>query len=447
MKVILCIYELLNGVGGAERSLIDLANELSSRGHEILILNNQFVDNGNQKHFYPIRKDVKIISFHQKSQTKVIENKTIKKTYPNSLSIDHLHGRLSNWIGKKAINHFLNKAFNYLFYCAKIEKEILEEQNLNPNNQITEWLNRNEQEISLWREQFSSNKAQVVVSFMVRTYTYVSQAMVGLNIPHIIVNRTDPSKSPHYYNEEIFKKLIYYAVEMSFCNVVLHESYIGYFDQKHQTKTRVIPNPIAKPNKFEQAYFDKTEKVILNVGRLIQSKNHELLIRAFHLIHHKYPNWKVKIYGIDVSYKEHLIHLVETLGLVNKVEFFEPVMNIEKVYQTSDIFAFPSLYEGFPRALGEAISHCLPCLVIEDCTVNKELVKNGNFGLVAKNTAEDYAEKLENLMSNKNLREQLGFNCIDFAKLYSPVKVYDKWEDLLKMTTTSKNHFFTQHSK
>ena len=66
---------------------------------------------------------------------------------------------------------------------------------------------------------------------------------------------------------------------------------------------------------------------------------------------------------------------------------------------------------------------------------------------MAKNTAEDYAEKLENLMSNENLREQLGFNCIDFAKLYSPVKVYDKWEDLLKMTTTSKNHFFTQHSK
>ena len=68
MRVLLCIYELLGSVGGAERSLSDLASALSKRGHAVLILNHQDVNKSGTALFYPLDKGVGLHSFTNESQ-------------------------------------------------------------------------------------------------------------------------------------------------------------------------------------------------------------------------------------------------------------------------------------------------------------------------------------------------------------------------------------------
>jgi glycosyltransferase involved in cell wall biosynthesis len=195
----------------------------------------------------------------------------------------------------------------------------------------------------------------------------------------------------------------------------------------------VVPNPITPVHCLKSRSGEDGTRIVLNVGRSIRGKNQQLLIKAFSMISREFPEWKVRIYGADAGNREELIRLANDLGLGGQGEFFDPVVNIDHVYQNADIFAFPSLYEGFPRALGEAASHGLPCLVIEDCIVTSELVRKGQFGFVSKNNSEEYAMKLKQLITDDDIRQRQRRNAVAFSMLYHPDRIYDMWENLIRM--------------
>jgi glycosyltransferase involved in cell wall biosynthesis len=408
MRVLLCIYELLGSVGGAERSLSDLASALSKRGHAVLILNHQDVNKSGTALFYPLDKGVGLHSFTNESQ---------RPDRPKDSSVE----------SEGFIRYIRRRVFQCpLGHAGPWPPDVLQTKQV--------WLRDNELEVSAWRNQVKTLEPDVVVSFMVKTYVYVSRAISGLHVPHIISNRTDPTKSPVYYGDPMFSSLISDAVETSAFNVILHESYRVYFNERSHRKTMVIPNPINTVHRLKPHRREDGTRIVLNVGRSIHSKNQQLLIKSFSIISREFPEWKVRIYGADAGNREDLIRLANDLDLRGQVEFFDPVVDIDDVYRNADIFAFPSLYEGFPRALGEAASHGLPCLVVEDCVVTSGMVLAGQFGLVSRNTSEDYATKLKQLIADEDIRQRQGANALEFATRYRPDRVYDQWENLIRMT-------------
>ena len=142
-------------------------------------------------------------------------------------------------------------------------------------------------------------------------------------------------------------------------------------DQKIIHEQAVLPLDV----RFEPVFKDP---VILTAGRLCKEKGQWHLIRSFSLLKKKIPEARLMILG-DGELKECLISLSKELGLRTWCwEHSEEELNDKDVYfmgfqknpfafyKRASVFAFPSLFEGFPYVLVEAIACGIP-VVSSDC--------------------------------------------------------------------------------
>ena len=96
----------------------------------------------------------------------------------------------------------------------------------------------------------------------------------------------------------------------------------------------------------------------------------------------KYPNWDIELWGQEDRkiYKKELDMIVSKAGLGNRVHFMGTTTDVPSVLVKSDIFAFPSAYEGFGLSLGEAMSMGLPAIGYKSCSAVNELIIDGETG-------------------------------------------------------------------
>ncbi|WP_144235658.1 glycosyltransferase [Planomicrobium okeanokoites] len=104
---------------------------------------------------------------------------------------------------------------------------------------------------------------------------------------------------------------------------------------------------------------------VVTVGRLSKQKGHWHLIRAFKRVKETVPNAKLVIFG-EGELENYLKMLAKDLYLENDIYFMGFKDNPFKYIAKADVFAFPSLYEGFPNALCEAMACKVP-IVSADC--------------------------------------------------------------------------------
>lgn len=113
------------------------------------------------------------------------------------------------------------------------------------------------------------------------------------------------------------------------------------------------------------------------VGRILPLKNIETLINAFSYFHKEIPASELTIIGNinDKFYFRKLENLVRDLDLGDKVKFREPTDEIEKFYNSLDLFVLPSIYEGTPNVLLEAMSCECICLISQGSNSDNFLPK------------------------------------------------------------------------
>jgi glycosyltransferase involved in cell wall biosynthesis len=175
----------------------------------------------------------------------------------------------------------------------------------------------------------------------------------------------------------------------------------------------------------------KGEKVILFVGKLHAVKGVNYLIQAMNVIRQKEPKTRLILVG-DGEERRDLEKLTSSLNLADSVTFVGKVPN-EKVPQymaAADIFVLPSLSEGFPMVIVEAMASGLP-IVTTNVTGLPEIVHNGENGLLVepKNSVE-LAEKILLLLQDDELRGDIAQNNRQRAKDYTWEKVVDNLEEV-----------------
>ena len=116
--------------------------------------------------------------------------------------------------------------------------------------------------------------------------------------------------------------------------------------------------------------------------------------------------------------------------------------NVLDVYNKAAIFAFPSAYEGFPLALTEAMSAGLPAVGCKSCPAVNELIKDGENGFLCEDGVDAFAQALEKLISDEELRNKMGKAAKEDMKQYDSGKIWDMWEKLIKQVAQGKlsNH-------
>lgn len=110
--------------------------------------------------------------------------------------------------------------------------------------------------------------------------------------------------------------------------------------------------------------------VIGHLGRFVTQKNHAFLLRAFTGLLERHSGSMLVLAG-DGPLLNQMRDLAEALGISGSVRFLGRRGDAERLYQAFDVFALPSIYEGFCVVGVEAQAAGLPCLLSD--TVSREV--------------------------------------------------------------------------
>lgn len=122
-----------------------------------------------------------------------------------------------------------------------------------------------------------------------------------------------------------------------------------------------------------EAEWFSVRKVFITVGRLTEQKGQWHLIRAFYDVQKTRKNVGLLILG-EGPLEKTLRNLVETLEIQDKVYFTGYTNNPYKYVSRADVFVMPSLNEGFPNALAEAMCLGKSCIATDFPTGARELL-------------------------------------------------------------------------
>lgn len=176
----------------------------------------------------------------------------------------------------------------------------------------------------------------------------------------------------------------------------------------NEDKVEIIPNGVDlklfKPTNLNQ---NKTLKITF-IGRLEKQKNLDNLITACSSLTFPY---QLKFYG-QGSQKSDLVKLSKKIGVNLKIFPPQDYHKLPKIFKKTDIFVLPSIVEGNPKILLEAMA-AAKSIVATDVSGINSLIENGKTGLLTQVDAKSIANAIKKL-SNKKIRSKLGNN----ARLY-----------------------------
>lgn len=133
-----------------------------------------------------------------------------------------------------------------------------------------------------------------------------------------------------------------------------------------------------------------------------------------------------------VSYLEKAIKKINNHSLF--LDLGEDIYGIEKIkrFKQADLFVLPSLVEGFPIVILEAMAAKLP-IVATDVGVVRSVIEKANCGIVVKPGSVVELSRGISLMSENRQIKELGKNGHDFVKdNYSWDQVADKTYEIYK---------------
>lgn len=128
----------------------------------------------------------------------------------------------------------------------------------------------------------------------------------------------------------------------------------------HPEKISVIHNGVDTDH-FTPLMNIAPKKQILWIGKYVPGKGVEYLLRGFQLFSREYADYTLLMIGRGPQ-KDDCIKMIEDLGLKEKVILRDFVDNkdLPEIYQQSSIFVLPSLEEGVPRTILEAMACGVP---------------------------------------------------------------------------------------
>lgn len=173
--------------------------------------------------------------------------------------------------------------------------------------------------------------------------------------------------------------------------------------------------------------------IVLNVGRLIKTKNIDQLLEIFSSVSKdpKHKEWRLKIVGGDahtLNLSGKLKRQAGQLGITEKVDFEGEQKNVVPYYLEGEIFAFTSTSEGFPNALAEAMSAGMAVIAYDCIAGPSDLIDDGVNGyLVPENESGLFAEKLHNLIDNQSICAKFGHKAKDKMKTFDASHICEKF--------------------
>ncbi|MFH1751755.1 MAG: glycosyltransferase family 4 protein [archaeon] len=180
-----------------------------------------------------------------------------------------------------------------------------------------------------------------------------------------------------------------------------------------EEKIFVVP-PAVNFNLFKKHQEQKKEFDLIYVGRFSSGKRIPDLLLATANLKSEFPNIKVLLVGAhekDVDYAN-VLQDIKKLKLQENV-IIKGIVTQKEVndfHLKSKVFVFPSIHEGFGKALLEAMASELPVIATQCGGPEEIVIENVNGFLVEPKNVFQLTQKIRVLLNDESMQKKLGLN-------------------------------------
>jgi glycosyltransferase involved in cell wall biosynthesis len=247
----------------------------------------------------------------------------------------------------------------------------------------------------------------------------------------------------HYINSHnIFRKSISKTIEqylVQFTDVTICETYNDYLMAVRnriagRANTQVVPNAIdvsrfanLKKNVSLIASLGLSEDDFIcgNISRFDEQKNQKLILQAAYFLVKKFPNIKFVFVG-DGKYLHQMRDLARESYIEKNVVFAGEQKNLTDYYSIFDIFIFPTLWEGMPFVLLEAMASRLPIICSAIPNLLEVIKPNYSALTIDPLDMDDLFQKVSVLYQDPVMREKIAQNAMIESTQYDESEIIPK---------------------
>jgi len=254
----------------------------------------------------------------------------------------------------------------------------------------------------------------------------IAAKLAGVN--KIVYRRGMPKAIRNtFFNKFLFKHIISDVIANSF--EIKRSLLKNNTDIFPSSKIKVIYNSV-DISLFTQIDYPEKKKIVLgSVGRLVDQKNHHILIPIISELVKENYEVTLKIAG-EGELKAKLQSLIDKYSMSEDIILTGFKKDIPLFLEGIDIFLFPSLYEGSANVLVEVMAKGLPTVAFNRSSM-PEMVIDNETGLLA-NTDGEFKSAIIELISSVELRKRLGSNARDLVeKKMNNSKIIDEIERIV----------------
>lgn len=273
------------------------------------------------------------------------------------------------------------------------------------------------------------NKIDMVVNFNDHAYYNILFCRLFTKFKILVSQRVDPS-SIVSKTGRFRLKLIKYADGL----VCQTKPALDFFDSIFSKSAMVIPNPIY--TKYNMRWEpQKAENIIINVARLeLKQKRQDILLDAFSIVHKKYSNLKLFMYGAKIENDyQRIMKQIEDLSLTDCVKYCGVSSNIQEEMLKAKLLVLSSDYEGIPNAILEGMALGMP-IVSTDCKPGgaRMLLENKYGVLVECGDAKALADAIIDVLDNFSEAIEMGQRAYESTYRFDEQEIAEQWEKYIK---------------
>lgn len=347
---VLWLWDRLDSLGGVEIVILNIAKKLDRNKYDIYMA--VFQDGPIRKMFEEIGVKVAVISRNKKFDLKTFYHlyHFIKDEH---IDIIHTHGHFPGIAGRIA-GRLLNKKIVSTYHLA-----------LNEDG-----------------HPYLTKKVTKITLPLANYVTFVSKGV----------------EESFYFDSMVFDE-----------KLILKRKHFTIYNGIDLTEIEKIISTIDISDIRKKLSIANNDAFLMTAGRLTEQKGHYYLIKAMQEVTLHFPNVKLLIFG-DGELKQTLNDLIKTYDLVENVSILTPTKEIIQIMASADIFVVPSLWEGLPMALLEAMAVGMP-VVASNVTGINEIIKDGVNGvLVEAKNEKGLSESIIKLIKNEEFRKNISNN-------------------------------------
>lgn len=256
-----------------------------------------------------------------------------------------------------------------------------------------------------------------------KSYSLIRRVLVK-NIARFVTKRADRIR---VVSEEIRKTVVEHGIDETKVFVSPSRCDTEIFDvTKYSKEIEVLKQKLG---------YTSDNVILVFVGRLIQAKDVESILKALEIVSKEHKELRLLIVG-DGPLKIELESQVNELDINRFVHFYGAVNynEVPRMLAVGDIFVSPSLDEGMPRSVLEAMSMGLAS-VVTPVGGNPEIIDDGLNGFfVEVKSPEQIAEKISYLLENPQTLKKIRMN--------ARTKIVEKYEFKKCIESFARIHFW-----